>query len=608
MTYHLDYDLLEQEKEEKLRHVKHGSRVGNAHSQIKQDAHLDNNINISAPTQVLTQRLQSTIKNRPSQMRKSDVKSLQRLAGNKATRSMVIQRDPFAELKGHQDKADKADTATNTVNNVTAVLTPGVNIAGIKTAISNPTTQSGQLSQGGGQTATSAFGTLVSGAALVTDSVGLHHKLQKWRKAKKAGHKDIEHISKRQAKIAGGNVATDAGGVGTGAVNIAAGGLAIAAVSNTALTATAGVTGVVGAVITLPLQLAMMIRGIIRSEKQRKRMMRIHGVKNLKSQNPQDALKSKQESYDNAEKSLTDLKKNLDEANDKHIKSGPALENLRKDVQGAANKTMTPEEKKLAESQKEELKKQEEAFQSNAKDLAELQKKVTEEENKVKIAKTELDGQKEITKALEETALDSGYLDEHGQKVTTLPSIQEIRDYALKKNARGWGRRAIGTTAAGVGVVAGGIGLAAAIESFKGNSDIATDLGIGAAAVGGLAAAIGIGVGIWKLVSWAKKRRDQSKKMKAGATTANKTGPSTVSTYNPLSGSVDQSAKRKYMASALYGYLLHGDSVQKFEAEQLIKALDPKLHDLIKGHNSQTDPFAKDQIIQHLMDKMASGG
>jgi|GEM_PF-4870444 len=594
MTYQLGYD----EKEKELLRREQSLSQGKKFSVQEQHLNAEQNTGSSA---LLTKSLQSTIKTKNSQIGKSHITSLQRLAGNKAAKSFVIQRNPpgtdIDYLKKHQESAENADTATNIVSDVNSILTPFTSIGGIASATGSATTQ------GGGQTGTSSIGTLMSGGALVTDSIGLHHRLQNWRKAKATGKKDVEHVAKRQVKISGANVASDAGNFSTGVVNTAAGGLAISSALNTAnttLAATSGVTGVVGAAITLPLQLAMMIRQIIRSEKQRKRMMRIKGVKGLKSTTPQAALKAKQDSFDTAEKSLKDLQDRLGTANVDHNKSKTALEDLRKNIL-PDSPTMSADEKKLNEQHKAELAMQEKALEENDKDLKKLGDDIAEEQKKVDIAKNELDAQKQLTATLEDSIKDSGYLDPQGKQVTAMPSIQEIRDYALKKNAVGYSRRAIGATAAGIGVVAGGIGIAAAVESFKGNTDMATDLGIGAAAVGGLAAAIGIGVGIWKLVSWAKKRREQSKKMKAG-------GTATKGTYNPVSGNVDQANKRKYMATALYGYLLHGDSVQKHEAEQLITALDPKLHEQIKHHDHNTDPFVKDQIIGHLMDKMASGG
>jgi len=599
MTYQLSYDLSEKEKE--LQRQEHTALQAKKFS--LPERHLDTEQKSTTGfSGLLTKSLQSSIKTKNPQINKSNVASLQRLAGNKATKSLVLQRvgptqQDIKYLKEHHESAEKADNATNSITNINTVLTPGSVMSGLGTATGNAT------SQGGGQTGTSALGTLISGGALVTDSIGLHHRIQKWRKAKKSGIKDVEHVTKRQVKISSANVATDAGGFTTGVVNTASGGLAISSAlntTNTALATTSGVTGVVGAAITLPLQLAMMIRQIIRSEKQRKRMMRIKGLKNLTSATPQAALKSKQDAFDAAEKSLADIKDKLVTVTGDHNKSKIAVDDLKKNI-SVDTSTISEEEKKLNEQRKLDLEIQEKALAQNEKDLKQLGDDVAEEQKKVDIAKNELEAQKQITTTLEESVKDSGYLDAQGKQVTALPSIQEIRDYALKKNARGWGRRAIGATAAGVGVVAGGIGIAAAVETLKGNSDIAQDLGIGAAAVGGLAAAIGIGVGIWKLVSWVKKRREQSKKMKAG-------GAATKGTYSPLSSNVDQANKRKYMATALYGYLLHGDSVQKHEAEELIKALDPKLHDTIKHHDKSTDAFIKDQIIQHLMDKMASGG
>ncbi len=560
--------------------------------------------------------LQLTVANKNSPTDKSNVTAIQRMAGNKAASTFVLQRnkggstnttkkDIHDVLKGYGENAESADNvSTNVIGNLNNILTPGAVGGGIGTSTGTA------LAQGGGMTATSGLGTAISGATLISDSVSLHNRLRQWRKAKTGGLKDVEHITKRKAKIAGGNVASDAGNFSSGVVNTVAGGVAISSAintANTALATTAGVTGVVGAAVTLPLQVALMVRQILRAEKQRKRMMRIKGVKNLQSQSPQDALKGKQEAFDLAEKSLAEHKKSLDDLKNDHKKS---LEELNKLKSGLAlttvnqgNPSPTTNTTQNLSTQEAEIKKQETAYEDNQKKIQQMETDVSDEEKKVVIAKSELDAQKQITTALEDSIKDSGYLDDKGQAVTAMPSIQEIRDYALKKNTRGWSRRAIGATAAGVGVVAGGIGVAAAVETLKGNSGMAQDLGIGAAAVGGLAAAIGIGVGIWKLVSWAKKRKEQSKKMKAGGKQVG-----TGSTYNPLSGTVDQSNKRKYMATALYGYHLHGDSVQKKEAEAVIKALDPKLHDTIKGHDQNTNPFIKDQVISHLMDKMGSGG
>ena len=170
MTYQLDYD-----EKELRRREQNALKVGKF---SLPEQHLDTGQKPNATLSgVLTKNLQSTIKTKNPPIGKSNVASLQRLAGNKAAKSFVIQRNPTVPsaqdikyFKEHHESAEKADTATNTVNTLNSVLTPGVAIGGLKGATGN------SVSQGGGQTGTSAFGTLVSGGALVTDSIGLHHR------------------------------------------------------------------------------------------------------------------------------------------------------------------------------------------------------------------------------------------------------------------------------------------------------------------------------------------------------------------------------------------------------------------------------------------------
>ena len=172
--------------------------------------------------------LQLAVAHKSSPVVKSNVVTLQKIAGNKAASSFVVQRnktggtttakkDIHDELKEYSEHAEKAENlSTNLVGNISSIVTPGAAASGIGTSIGS------SLGQGGGMAATSGLGTILSGGSLVSDSASLHNRLTQWHKAKKGNLKDVEHITKRKAKIAGANVGTDVGNFSSGVVNTAA--------------------------------------------------------------------------------------------------------------------------------------------------------------------------------------------------------------------------------------------------------------------------------------------------------------------------------------------------------------------------------------------------
>lgn len=544
------------------------------------------------------------------------VLSLQRLVGNRATSRLLLQRLLPQDLKSQEETAQTSENVAGQTGNLSNVL-------GIPSVVTGTVTgaNSNNAVQGSGGVSTGGVGLILSGVSLGADSVDLHQRTKQWKSVRTdQNRKGLKRVYGRQKNIAGGNVSSDVGGVVSGGSSIMSGGMGIASQIGTATTAAAGIGGVVGAAITMPIQIGMMIRQIRRAELQRQRMSRLQDQrKNLSAKTPTGALKEKTDNFDRDKGALDKLTVDLEGLKTKHEESVRELQRLettralrgglarqrRKVTSDEDDPTTTFNE---TDEQRDTLARNKQAVEDNKKALDELTRLRDEATVKLDTSKQELDGQQQINDTLETEVSKSGKLTDQGEADKSMPSLQEIADYAIKKNKRGWGRRSIGAAAAGVGVVAGGIGIAAAVEVLKGNSGLGTDLGIAAGAVAGLAAVVGIGVGIWKLVSWAKKRKAQAKKMEE-AHKKNTTSPLPQGTYNPFKSNVDQSTQRKHMATALYNYAIHGTSDQRSEAFKVMKALDKKLDwETELKQDKNTDPVERDAVIGHIAAKMGSGG
>jgi len=533
----------------------------------------------------------------------SQVLAIQRLAGNKATSRLMVQRNPpvdhFKDLATHATSADQGETSATWTNNVSGVaqsLTP------ISTGITAVNKDS--MVGAGNLTGVGAFGVLASGVALGSDAYALHHHRQRYKKAKKQGNMGLAHAARRRAKISGANVATDAGAFVSNAGTLAAGGVGIAAAPaanaglTTALTHGASVAGVAGSAVALPIQLLNLIRQSRRAELQRQRMARLKTLASVQNKLKPDAqLAAKKQELADATRAVTDKQALINTVEDGQRK---LVKEYDEGEEGRAIRGLFDEDGGVATERSDH----EEALAQLGLELDKLKNELPALTKVRDDLDQEVKGLTDVVHHLRAEAEESGRLGDKGGEAA-LPSLEEIREYTVHKNQRGFSRRAIGATAAGIGVAGAAFGLAGAIELLKGAQGLGTGLGIAAAAIGGLAAAVGIGVGIWKFASWAKKKYQQSKKVEEH-TKKHGAAPKVVA-------SID--SRRKQYASALYTYAVHGTESQKSDAFKIIHALDPKKgakgvdwEDELRNKAKTHDPHEKDQVIDHFMQKMASGG
>ncbi|MCU1491671.1 MAG: hypothetical protein JWM85_3076 [Acidimicrobiaceae bacterium] len=571
------------------------------------------------------------------------VLGLQRLAGNQATAALIGRRSGTRRVAVQRVTKEDVEAGNSVVGNTLSGLT---NVGQITTAPGSDNV-GGSVGQAGGGLA-GALGSLTSGVSAVTAHKRRKEESEHYKKAKQGGKKDQMRARERRRDIAHGDFAQNTTQTVSGVGATVTGGLGVASAIGTVGTTAGSVAGVVGGAITAPLSAYTMIRQSVRAHKQRERVNRL--AKNEKARKlSDDAL--------NPSKLLSrhaTSKDKLEEAKQHHAKTQETHDAIDRDYRVEQLQLV-----RLRELQKGATERRTQAFatfradegdaeQSQANlgslqgidaELGELstmietkEKTIAELSRQLEVARLDLDSSGQTLQSHTDTESEhkqdaekqtdmqresetSGHLNEAGTN-EGMPTLDQISEYALKKNRRGHARRTLGAVAGAVGLVGGAVGIAGAVETLKGNAGLATNLGIGAAVVGGVAAAIGIGVGIWKAVSYFRKRKAQAQAIEK-ATPGTEIG--FMDRYSPLRSKVSQSTQRKHYATALYVYATKGIESQRREAARILAALDPKgpwakkdpaTGELV-GLQEAVGPTAqaeKDTIIAHFMDKMASGG
>jgi hypothetical protein len=620
--------------------------------------------------------------------------NVQTLAGNGAMNSLVGQPSPQqtqgSRSKGQargqhtptvqRDVGDEVDTGMQITDQTTSVMNTGVSIGTSANVVGSGSSTSSQLGTGG-----AGIGAGIVGLTSVVETVRSGQKLGEAREGlKKAkeeerpdpndpsgqrkikGNKIKMRAFDRKVNSSGGDVAQNSSNVVGSVSGITTGSIGVAgtlAQTGSALSTAGNVAGVVGATITLPIQILSLVRNSRRAELQRQRMNRLTDTaKQTTITDKIDTTKLKTDSSQLKQRKQGDLDGAKTER-DTHKQTVEGIQTslTREEAELKVRQTnvdLLTEQVTQAETSNKQLHDQYAGVGPNGEEIPENQrpsevdilmntqaldeirdsltqakKSLTEQTTTVDGLKTHLEQEKtelgtheqtvsglgeEVSRAgesetrgetLEKDMSQTGQLDDAGKQDTKMPSLKEIADYAEKKNSRGFGRRTIGAVAAGVGVAAGAIGLAAGIEALKGNNGLAGDLGIAGAVIGGLAALGGLAVAAWKIHSWRKKRKAQAAKMKAG-------GKTVEGTYNPFKSNVDQKTERRHMATALISYAQHGSEGERTEANRILTALDPKgswaekdTTGKAKGldQGEMTDD-ARKVLLDHVMDKMGSGG
>jgi hypothetical protein len=595
--------------------------------------------------------------------------SVQTLAGNGAMNALVGQQSPGAQqapVVQRLPEGEQVDTAMTDTDTTTGVMNAGVAIGTAANNMSGST--SGGLGTGG-----AGIGAGITGLTGVVESVRAGQQLKENSKklsdAKTAG-------KKTQQRVFGRNVNKNQGDLGQGIANstgavsgITTSSMGVAgtlAGAGTHLATVGNVAGVVGATVTLPIQVLSLVRNSRRAELQRQRMNRVADTakqmrtgqskvdpeqlrkssedkKNLKKQ----AREGLEQHAKDSDKTVEDLTKSLDTAREElktrqtnltstQEQVSSAEESLKAlEAQGAGrgpNGEEIPVDKRPSQTDiamnAAALMQLREEFNIAKKSVDDQQKTVDGLDSSLKEAQKDNQGYKDQAKATGEEEQgaeserargeamgndmkDTGQLTDTGDKDKTLPTLKEIADYSHGKNQRGFARRTIGAVGAGLGVAAGAIGLAGAIEAMKGGAS-AGDLGIAAGVIGGLAALGGLLVAGWKIHNWRKKRAAQATKMAAAP---GATKPTFGETYNPFSKKkVDQTTERKHMSTALLSYAEHGAPEERKEAYKIMTALDPKgpwaEKDATTGELKGVNNLGNDErsdLVSHFMDKMSSG-
>jgi hypothetical protein len=179
-------------------------------------------------------------------------------------------------------------------------------------------------------------------------------------------------------------------------------------------------------------------------------------------------------------------------------------------------------------------------------------------------------------------------------------NLDIIRAYAYKKNQRGVIKKA-------TSFVGGLLGIGAGIASLVASIALATGAAAGAAVLmatpvgwglAGAAAAVGIGLGLYKAVRFFSKRWAQSGQLKDQHGRALSTGArlkKTLAFWRPVGKS-----RRESYAEALWKMAKDGaQPVRQREAKELIKSLGLDFDALGMGSD-------KDDAVKLLMAKMAS--
>lgn len=601
---------------------------------------------------------------RPSRLQPKGMIALQRLAGNAAAASLLNPRS----LSVQRD-LDDVDSGMNITDQTTSVLGSGANIGSNTAWQMNPNGTGQQIGVSSVGVGTGAVG-LTSIYELGRSGAQLHDARKKFQEVRTdKTRRNVKRVRSRNVNKGAGDVIQNSGNVVGSTTGVVTSGIGIAGNVTSSLSTAGNVAGVVGSTVALPIQMFSMVRGSWRAEKQRQRMNRIestskaitHGTtevdpseierlsdaprlqakrlregaeKNLSD--TKQAINDLEKERDKAQTELTTRESRLSDLGTQISGSEKALADLQRRSQraramgrstGATPERIQAEEKALSELRKEQEKarrsveRQKGRVEGFEQTIKEHQQHQTDYENEVKqhqdsedLAQQTNGGEVSRAQAMKGHMANTGHLTDQGDQVGKLPSLKEIAEYATTKNKRGFARRTIGAVAAGVGVAAGAIGLASAVESLQGNNGIAANLGIASAVIGGVAALGGLAVAAWKIHSWRKKRSAQAAKM------AQKTGvkPSFKETYNPFNKKkVDQSTKRRHYATALLSYATHGPDDERAEAWKIMASLDPKGpwakkstrpgKDLVGIRSTITDAD-RAELVNHFMDKMASGG
>ncbi len=614
-----------------------------------------------APETLALQRLLSGSRT-GAPLRAGELHSLQRLVGNRATAQLARGRRPVVQREVGED----VDSGVGVTSGLSNIVGTGSTIGTSANLVKDPTGTSQQVGSGVNGVVLSGVALPLSAWQLARSGVELNEQQKRLGKAKASGDKKLVRTRGRARNIAGGNVTSNVGNTSGAITGVVTGGIGIAgtlAQSGSALSTAGNVAGVAGAVIATPIQLFTLVRTSRQANLQRERWGRAESVqKALKSVNgstvnpeelinssltpkqraeqaKKDALvdqgkheKLRDESLEDkkrAEQHRDELEKKVGELDPKVEDASKALAAMELRAKSAKEKGESIDAEEL-ERERMALKALEQEKKGLQDDLEKARKQVEQHADAIKThqgivdqhALDIADHEKTIDthaklidsqNAMKTDTAKSGHLDSGGQAEGKMPTLAEIADYAVSKNRRGFARRAIGAGAAALGVVAGAIGIAAAVETLQNNSQLGADLGIAGAVIGGAAALIGIGVGIWKAVSFFKKRKAQAAKMAITAPPGKK--PGAFATYNPFRKTVDQTTKRRHYARALFNYATRGTPEQREEAAKIMAALDPKgpwaekdPNGKLAGITASTVDAENDEVIEHLMAKMASGG
>ena len=396
---------------------------------------------------------------------KTDVRGLQRMAGNGATRELVqrlaIQRDDD-DLVGGTDK-------------VLGGLDPMAPLAG-QTAgawnLSNAWNQSTDSVGGTNEAGLSSavIGTPVAIAGVVTSGVGHHRAKQDMKTARTGAGEDSGefHEARRRRDITGGNIAQNVMKTTSGAADITGGAM------NVAGHAAASVGTAVAAFITVPLNFFQMIREAVRAEKARKRVAAIENQLQEWSA-PERKVPLAAEQVSAAEEAL-DSARDLVSAKQRHYDQMKVVVKNQPSQRPQLAKALTD-----LEQAKRWLS---DAQAAHAEAVQRHQDALTAKQQMEDAVKTAATGK---------------------------PTLHDIAAYAITKNKAGHFKKAMSSVGAALGV-AGGVVLGVAAAA-GGAALMATPFGWGLAAA---AALVGVGLAsykAWKFFSkrWARTDPTKSK-------------------------------------------------------------------------------------------------
>lgn len=462
----------------------------------------------------------------PANAHPRQIAHLQQTVGNRAVQRLAVQRLNDVETNPGDTAIGVMDTSA-----VTGTLTGSAfQLPEWKNASYAPSTTAAGLSTAGG------------GMGVLSNLTGMGIKSKEVNDLRKQLKTETDPVARRalerQLRMAGGDVAQKVGGtLGSGA-DLASGAVNIAQAGTTGAT----IVGGVAAGVALPLQLWAGIREFVRALRQRKRVKQLEKVA-ADWERPKEALAAK--------KAL------VAERQKEH---DTAIE-TKKEVEAKVSKVKDP--KKVPKDLADQLATAKEAVESTARALAD--EKRAEQDMKQKAE----DMQEAITKKASGTAE---------------PSLQDLALYAKMKNERGLVKKTFSIISSTLGI-GGSIALIVAAAA-GGAALMATPVGW---ALAGAAAAIGLAVGIYKLVKWFKRRKSGVNERKVNAETLFKYG-----LLNDLQG---KEARKLIHSLGAFGKL--------FDPKKTIEAQDDDLRTSLNKAETAGGK-TKESVIKLLMAKLAS--